>query len=361
MAPVWFATAGAVALTVRRPPNSLKDLVGAAEPTFLVFVLALGVVVTAAGNHGLSSVVDSLIPQGASLPALLGVAAVSAVLANLVNNLPATLIIVAVVSASAPGGVLAMLIGVNVGPNLTYVGSLATLLWRRIVHAHDEDVDTREFLKLGALTVPASLVAATVGIVVGFAGLLMRALIWITESSWQACVDQARTLVPADADVTLLHVAASDVEYLAGHPGPGRLGRHRPPPPGPPVREIADSEAQALLERARERFGRDAQLSARRGRIEREVLEAAEGCDLLVLARDGEPRREPKSIGHYARFVVDHAGCPVLLVWSQPPPGHRADALAPAPAPLTAGQTLRSRPSDRAQSTVRRTVSRGSE
>ena len=161
VAPVWFATAGAIALTVSRPPSSVKDLVSAAEPTFLVFVLALGVVVTAAGDHGLSSVVDSLIPHGASLPALLAVAAVSAVLANLVNNLPATLIIVAVVSASAPGGVLAMLIGVNVGPNLTYVGSLATLLWRRIVHAHDEDVDTREFLKLGALTVPASLVAST--------------------------------------------------------------------------------------------------------------------------------------------------------------------------------------------------------
>jgi arsenical pump membrane protein len=161
IAPVWFATAGAVVLTIRRPPESVTALVTAAEPTFLAFVLALGVVVTAAGDHGLSSVVDSLLPHGASLPALLGVAAVSAVLANLVNNLPATLIIVAVVSSSAPGGVLAMLIGVNVGPNLTYVGSLATLLWRRIVHAHDEDVDTREFLKLGALTVPATLVAAT--------------------------------------------------------------------------------------------------------------------------------------------------------------------------------------------------------
>ena len=164
IAPVWFATAGAVVLTARRPPDSLTSLVSAAEPTFLVFVLALGVVVTAAGNHGLSSVVDSLLPHGASLPALLGVAAVSAVLANLVNNLPATLIIVAVVSASAPGAVLAMLIGVNVGPNLTYVGSLATLLWRRIVHAHDEDVDTLEFLKLGAFTVPVTLVAGTVAL-----------------------------------------------------------------------------------------------------------------------------------------------------------------------------------------------------
>ena len=164
IAPVWFATAGAVVLTLRRPPDSVAELVNAAEPAFLVFVLALGVVVTAAGNNGLSSVVDSLLPHGQGLLALLGVAVVSAVLANLVNNLPATLIMVGVVSTSAPGGVLAMLIGVNVGPNLTYVGSLATLLWRRIVHAHDEDVDIGEFLKLGALTVPVTLVAATFGL-----------------------------------------------------------------------------------------------------------------------------------------------------------------------------------------------------
>ena len=52
VAPVWFAAAGAVALTVRRPPDSIAELLGAAEPTFLVFVLALGVVVTAAGDHG---------------------------------------------------------------------------------------------------------------------------------------------------------------------------------------------------------------------------------------------------------------------------------------------------------------------
>jgi nucleotide-binding universal stress UspA family protein len=149
----------------------------------------------------------------------------------------------------------------------------------------------------------------------------MRALIWITESSWQACVDQARELLPGDAEVTLLHVAASQVGYVAGHPGPGRLGRHRPPPPGPAVGEIAEAEARALLERGRERFGREVAVVARRGRIEREVLEAAEGYDLLVLCRDGEPRREPKSIGHYARFVSDHAGCPVLMVWAQPPPG----------------------------------------
>ena len=55
-------------------------------------------------------------------------------LANLVNNLPATLMLTPLV-AHSPGLVLAVLVGVNVGPNLTYVGSLATLLWRQILHA----------------------------------------------------------------------------------------------------------------------------------------------------------------------------------------------------------------------------------
>ncbi|MFN8136705.1 MAG: hypothetical protein U0R79_03910 [Propionicimonas sp.] len=60
-------------------------------------------------------------------------------LANLVNNLPAVLILLPLATRWGVGPVLAVLIGVNVGPNLTYVGSLATLLWRRIVHAHDHE------------------------------------------------------------------------------------------------------------------------------------------------------------------------------------------------------------------------------
>ena len=163
IAPVWIATAGAVVMVVRERPAPL-EVVRAAEPTFLVFVLALGVVVRAASQHGLSTAVDSILPHGTALPALLLVAVISAAVANLLNNLPATLIILPVTAAAGPGAVLAMLVGVNVGPNLTYVGSLATLLWRRIVHAHDEETDMREFTRLGLLTVPASLVACTVAL-----------------------------------------------------------------------------------------------------------------------------------------------------------------------------------------------------
>ncbi len=163
IAPVWVAAAGALVLELRYRPTP-RELALAAEPTLLVFVLGLGIVVAAAGDHGLSSAVRSVLPGGTELPALLAVAAISAVAANLVNNLPATLIILPVVAASGPGAVLAMLVGVNVGPNLTYVGSLATLLWRRIVHAHEQETDIAEFTRLGVETVPAVLLASTLGL-----------------------------------------------------------------------------------------------------------------------------------------------------------------------------------------------------
>jgi arsenical pump membrane protein len=163
IAPVWVAAAGALVLELRYRPG-LRELVLAAEPTLLVFVLGLGIVVAAAGEHGLSSAVRSVLPGGDGLPALLAVAAISAVAANLVNNLPATLIILPVVAVGGSGAVLAMLVGVNVGPNLTYVGSLATLLWRRIVHAHEQETDIAEFTRLGVETVPAVLLASTVGL-----------------------------------------------------------------------------------------------------------------------------------------------------------------------------------------------------
>ena len=163
--PVWVALAGALAITAPGLAQRSADpmaLLRAAEPGFLVFVLGLGVIVAAASDRGLESAVAALVPGGETLPDLLLIALVSAVLANLVNNLPATLILVPVAAAAGPGAVLAMLIGVNVGPNLTYVGSLATLLWRRILHREDTDVEGGEYTRLAALTVPAGILAATI-------------------------------------------------------------------------------------------------------------------------------------------------------------------------------------------------------
>jgi arsenical pump membrane protein len=123
-------------------------------------------VVLAVREHGLDRLVDALVPGHAGFLGLLGAAGLAALLANLLNNLPAVLILIPAVESS-PGLLLAVLIGVNVGPNLTYVGSLATLLWRQILHARDAAPATGEFLRLGALTVPAALVAGVAALWLG--------------------------------------------------------------------------------------------------------------------------------------------------------------------------------------------------
>ena len=94
-------------------------------------------------------------------------ALVAAVLANLVNNLPATLMMLPAVAGQGAGPVLAALIGVNVGPNLTYAGSLATLLWRRLLRHRAAEPELGEFLRLGALTVPPALIGGVLALWVG--------------------------------------------------------------------------------------------------------------------------------------------------------------------------------------------------
>jgi arsenical pump membrane protein len=139
-----------------------RSFVRALQPDFLVFVLALGIVVHAAALHGLDSATQSILPLGNSWPDLVGIAGVSALLANTVNNLPATLILVPITAAAGTGPLLAMLVGVGVGPNLTPIGSLATLLWRRALAADGMTMSLREFVSLGALTaLPAMLIATT--------------------------------------------------------------------------------------------------------------------------------------------------------------------------------------------------------
>ncbi|MEV8509309.1 SLC13 family permease [Actinoplanes sp. NPDC051475] len=160
--PAWVALIGALALAVREK-EPVGTLLRRANPGFCLFVLALGVVVLAVSRGGVGSLVDRLAPRQAGLVGLLVMAGLAAVLANLVNNLPATLMLLPA-AAHSPGLVLAVLLGANIGPNLTYVGSLATLLWRQILHGRGHPPVTGEFLRLGLITVPACLLAGVAGL-----------------------------------------------------------------------------------------------------------------------------------------------------------------------------------------------------
>lgn len=155
--PVWAAVAGAAVLAVpalARGRTSVRELVQAAALPFCLFVLALGMVVRAVVDNGLGAALGHLLPDATGLLALFLLAALAAVLANLINNLPAVLVLLPLTAPTHPGAVLAVLLGVNIGPNLTYTGSLATLLWRRVVRGHGTDVRLGEFTRLGLVSVP---------------------------------------------------------------------------------------------------------------------------------------------------------------------------------------------------------------
>lgn len=165
VAPAWAALAGCAALLiprVRRRDVKLRSLVREASPGFCIFMLALSVVVEAVTRHGLGTALQHALPSTTSLGALVALALAAAVLANLVNNLPATLLLLPLIAGS-PAAVLAVLIGVNVGPNASYAGSLATLLWRRLL-PHGDRPRAREFHRYGLLTVPATIILSTVGL-----------------------------------------------------------------------------------------------------------------------------------------------------------------------------------------------------
>ena len=160
--PAWAAWLGVVVLAspaLRARRTTWWRMVTETSPGFAVFVLALGVIFQGVNTGGVHDALIHLVPTGTDLPALIALALLGGLLANLVNNIPATLALLPLVAAS-PLSVLAVLIGVNVGPNLTVAGSLATLLWRRqLTEPHHQSA--RAFHLLGALSTLPILLAAT--------------------------------------------------------------------------------------------------------------------------------------------------------------------------------------------------------
>jgi nucleotide-binding universal stress UspA family protein len=146
----------------------------------------------------------------------------------------------------------------------------------------------------------------------------MTVLVWITEDSWAACVDAVATLAPASEDVTLLHITDAGALDAAHGAFTGLLGRTGTDP-GTQLAAMAETAASELLGAAAARLGRPCQQLRRLGRPEHEVVTAAQGAALLVVAREGAAAG-PKSLGKTARFVVDHAACPILLIWPGPVP-----------------------------------------
>jgi nucleotide-binding universal stress UspA family protein len=152
-------------------------------------------------------------------------------------------------------------------------------------------------------------------------------LIWVTEGTWQSCVDAALLFAPASAQFTLMYVVPADLLQATHGAHRGLLGRGHHEIDAR-VDQILDTSADELLAAAAQRLNRPCGRIRTHGRPGHEVATAAVDADLLVLARDGDQSHlGPRSLGKETRFAVDHAPCQVLLVW----PGEAPRNLPPPP------------------------------
>ena len=161
------AIAGAVTAIVvlvstgRAPWPTLKGISWAVLP----LVAGLFVLVEALGRSGLIRTISTLLHEAAqrsAAEAAWGAGVVLAFATNLMNNLPAGLIAGnAVRAAHGPERVTrAVLIGVDLGPNLSVTGSLATILWLTALRREGHKIGAWTFLKLGILVMPPALILA---------------------------------------------------------------------------------------------------------------------------------------------------------------------------------------------------------
>jgi arsenical pump membrane protein len=157
-----LATDAAVLARERRSPWTL---IAGAPWAVLPLVAGLFVLVEAVSQTGVAAALAHGLAAGAQeslRPTAAGAATVLALLCNLINNLPAGLLAAtAIGQAHAPTRLVdGLLIGVDLGPNLSITGSLATILWLSAVRREGEHVNFWRFFKVGALVMPPALALA---------------------------------------------------------------------------------------------------------------------------------------------------------------------------------------------------------
>ena len=139
--------------------------------SLFIFISGMFLVIQGVENLGLTALFGSSLMRlaGSSpLRAVLFTAAGSALGANLINNVPMALVMVSALRAihasapAIPGLVYATILGCDLGPNLTTVGSLATILWLLILRRKGLEISSLEYFKLGILVVPLMIAAGAV-------------------------------------------------------------------------------------------------------------------------------------------------------------------------------------------------------
>jgi arsenical pump membrane protein len=154
--PTFCAGAGTSALVLLRARQSPWPVVRGVSWSVLFLVAGLFTMLGALDRLGLAETLGRIL---AGL-GLFQLGAALALLCNLVNNLPVGLLAGHILAGAAPQAKAAALIAVDLGPNLSITGSLATILWLAALRRHGEHITSLRFLRLGAVMMPIVLALA---------------------------------------------------------------------------------------------------------------------------------------------------------------------------------------------------------
>lgn len=167
--PTCLAALLIVALLSIKERSSPIPLAGEVSWATLVLVAGLFVMVRAVEAYGALGYTQAALawlralgPGSGALATAFGVGAAN----NLINNLPLGLLAGTTLRAAGDHGLLAnaTLIGVDLGPNLSVTGSLATILWLIAIRTEGLHVSAVDFLKAGLLAMPAAILASVGGL-----------------------------------------------------------------------------------------------------------------------------------------------------------------------------------------------------
>jgi arsenical pump membrane protein len=134
-------------------------------------VAALFVIMAALENVGLLGVAQRALSSLAEMPKMMGNLAAGfgvGLISNAMNNLPVGLISGSAVRAAHSPSHLAsaVLIGVDLGPNLSVTGSLATILWLVALRREKVSITAWEFLKVGMIAMPAAMIGSLLALAI---------------------------------------------------------------------------------------------------------------------------------------------------------------------------------------------------
>jgi arsenical pump membrane protein len=134
--------------------------------SIFAFIGGMFILVRAVEDAGLTAAFGRLVLAGAKTPfgTVVRVTLGTALGANLINNVPMALVMTSAIRSQPllaaqvrQAAVYGTIFGADLGPNLTTVGSLATMLWLLILRRRGLDISSREYFKLGMMVVPIML------------------------------------------------------------------------------------------------------------------------------------------------------------------------------------------------------------